>query len=160
TVVIPYISPSEELRIADIFTFLNVLTYTYYGIADDIMDTQGKILHINGFNFRADLSELGTYIARFAYRNTEGTEERALEQLNKFQIPKSSLTSMNQLMDLFVNNLEVRDALVEGMFEADNLRIYLIYRKLYESLMELELNMDYYKNPETGDFYRDEDGNA
>jgi hypothetical protein len=159
-VVIPYISPSEEIRVSDLFTFLNVLTYTYYGIADDIMDTQGKILYVNGFNFKADLGELATYINRFAYRNTENTEEKARASLDQFDIPQSSLTSLNQLMEMYTNNLDVREQLIEGMYEADNLRIYLIYRKLYESLMETQLTLDYYKNPETGDFYRDASGHA
>lgn len=157
---IPFIDPNEQFRVADLFTFLNVLSYIYYGIADDIMETQSKILYINGFNFKADLAELSSYISYYAYKNTENTETKLKTLLNKYNIPKNSLLSMNQLMDLFINNLEVRDALVEGMYNADNKRIYDIYKKLYESLMEIQYTTEYYKNPETGDLYRDIDGNA
>lgn len=46
------------------------------------------------------------------------------------------------------------------MQEADNKKVYDVYKKLYDALMIVELTMDYYKNPETGDFYRDHEGDA
>ena len=46
------------------------------------------------------------------------------------------------------------------MNEADNKRVYDVYKMLYDALCTVELTMDYYKNPETGDFYRDENGDA
>lgn len=166
TIKIPYIEPGKSFKIADIFTLLTVLTYYYKGVKDTIMDTQSKVLYVNGFNFKADLGYLAeTLIPNINTDNSDVIPDKATiddvtEQINKFQIPTSSIPSFNEIMDMYVNNLEVRDALIEGMKHADNKKEYDIYKKLYDSLMTVELSMDYYKNPETGDFYRDEEGDA
>ena len=154
TVQIPYIESGKNFKISDVFTLLTVLTYYYYGIKDTIMDTQSKVLYVNGFNFKADLAELAADIAKTV------NVPHAQEQLNNFKIPDKTIPSFNELMDLYVNNMDIRDELIKGMREADNKRIYDVYKKLYDSLMTVELTMDHYKNPETGDFYRDEEGDA
>lgn len=166
TIKVPYIEPGKNFKIADIFTLLTVLTYYYRGVKDMIMDTQSKVLYINGFNFKADLAYLAeTLIPNINTDNSDVIPDKATidhvkEQINKFQIPQSSIPSFNEMMDMYVNNLEVRDELIKGMLNADNKREYDIYKKLYDALMTVELTMDYYKNPETGDFYRDEEGDA
>lgn len=178
TVQIPYVNPGTQFNIADVFTLLTALTYFYNGMKDTIMDTHSKVLYVNGFNFKADLAALASEIAdkkiyefedykEWASNAKEndsitypGSPEHAQEQLAKFQIPTSSIPSFNEMMAMYVNNLEVRDELLKGMNEADDKRIYDIYKKLYDSLMVVELTMDYYKNPETGDFYRDSEGDA
>lgn len=153
TIQIPYIEPGKNFKIADIFTLLTILTYYYRGVKDTIMDTQSKVLYVNGFNFKADLGELAAYV------NDTGHEE-AKEILNKFNIPSTSIPSFNEMMKIYVNNVDVREELIKGMYEAENKRIYDIYQKLYNSLMIVELTFDHYKNPETGDFYRDTEGDA
>ena len=159
TVQIPYIEAGKEFNIADIFTLLTVLTYYYNGVKDTIMDTQSKVLYVNGFNFKADLGLLAAEIGPKKLNDTvvdPGSTIHAREQLENFQIPQSSIPSFNEMMDIYINNMEVRDELIKGMQEADNKRVYDVYKKLYDSLMTVELTMDYYKNPETGDFYREE----
>lgn len=178
TVQIPYISTGKSFVVADVFTLLTILTYTYNGIKDTIMDTQSKVLYVNGFNFKADLATLAADIAdkkiyqfddydQWASNAVEndsitypGSTLHAQEQLAKFRIPTSSIPSFNEMMDIFVNNMDVRDELLKGMQEADNKDVYDVYKKLYDALMTVELTMDYYKNPETGDFYRDSEGDA
>ena len=154
TVQIPFLNPGENFKLADIFTFLTALSYSYYGIADDIMDTKGKILYVNGFNFQADLGEIAADMMKHGY-----TLE-CKEAFDKFNLPTESIPSINQLMEIFTTDLDVREILVNGMYNADNLRVYLCYYKLYKALMERELTLDYYKDPETGDFYRDAEGHA
>ena len=151
---IPFIDASHEFNIADVFSFLTALSYYYYGVKDTFMDTQGKVLHVNGFNFRADLGELAASL------NRTGHTLHAMEQLKAFQIPTSQIPSFEQMMNMYVNNLDVREELIKGMNEADNLRVFLVYRKLYNSLMVVELTMDHFHNPDTGDFYRDDEGDA
>lgn len=154
TVQIPYIEAGKNFRVSDVFTLLTVLTYYYYGVKDTIMDTQSKVLYVNGFNFKADLAALAEDMKR------TGSTLHAQEQLKAFKVPESNIPSFNELMDLYVNNMAVRDELIKGMREADNKRVYDVYKNLYDSLMTLELTFDYYKNPETGDFYRDAEGDA
>ena len=186
TIQVPYIEAGKYFNIADIFTLLTVLTYYYRGVKDTIMDTQSKVLYVNGFNFKADLSALAADIGmkkiynfdqydhwnednnhpeyNFKEENDKvdypGSTLHAQEQLKNFQIPTASIPSFNEMMDIYVNNMEVRDELIKGMQEADNKRVYDVYKKLYDALMTVELTMDYFKNPETGDFYRDAEGDA
>ena len=152
---VPYLSPEHKFNIADIFIFLTCITYMYHNMKDIILDTQSKVLTVYGFNFKADLAAIATDLANMDYYDDE---IKAL--FEKFRIPTDSIPNMTQLMNLFINNLEVRDALVIAMREADNLKIYNTYKYLYDSLMVMELTMDFFKDPETGDFYRDADGDA
>ena len=164
TIQIPYISPGTQFKISDAFTLLTALTYLYNGTKDMIMDTQSKVLYVNGFNFKADLATLASELAPVVkYDNVVVDPKSTLharEQLEKFQIPKASIPSFKEMMNIYINNLEVRDELLKGMQEADNKKVYDVYKKLYDALMIVELTMDYYKNPETGDFYRDHEGDA
>lgn len=172
---IPYISPEKGFNIANIFIFLTCLTYQYNGIKDMIMDTQSKILTVMGFNFKADLGVVASDLANmldkywdaryYSLRDTPSKTELQLRDeivatFEKFNIPTDSIPSMKQLMNLFTNNLEVRDLLVAGMKNASNLRTYNVYKYLYDSLMTMELTLDFFKDPETGDFYRDVEGDA
>ena len=151
---ISFIDGSRQFDLADTFSMLTALSYYYYDIKDTLMDTQEKVLYVNGFNFKADLAELAASLERTGYTL------HAMEQLKAFQVPDSQIPSFDQMMNMYVNNLSVRDELIKGMQEADNLRVFLVYRKLYNALMTVELTMDHFKNPETGDFYRDADGDA
>lgn len=163
TIEVPFIEPGRAFKVADIFTLLTALTYYYRGVKDMIMDTQSKVLYVNGFNFKADLAKLATEIGPKKINNTvvdPGSTLHAQEQLKKFKIPETSIPSFNEMMDIYINNLEVRDELIKGMQEADNIKVYAVYHKLYEALMTVELTMDFFKNPETGDFYRDDHGDA
>lgn len=150
SVKIPFIDIDGVFNIADIFILLNILTYYFNGIEDTIVDTQSKVLHINGFNFKADLSALAEDIINYDAKNI----------LKKFNIPTSQIPSLSDMMSIFVNNMNVRDELIDGMKNADNKRIYDIYRKLYDSLMVTQLTFDFFKDPETSDFYRDNSGDA
>lgn len=195
TLKIPYIEAGREFDLVDVFTLLTVLTYNYNGVKDTIMDTQSKVLYVNGFNFKVDLAVLAEEIARArskpcpnheeGYFAIPGTIEHAEEQLNRFEDEiddyvettrvydsedkseyhdettiKASIPSFKALMNLYINNMEIRDELIKGMQQADNKKVYDTYKKLYDALMTVKLNMDFYKNPETGDFYRDEQGDA
>lgn len=163
TIQVPYIQSNTDFNVADIFTLLTALTYQYRGIKDTIMDTQSKVLYVNGFNFKADLATLAEEIGAKKINGIvvdPGSTLHAQEQLAKFIIPKSSIPSFGEMMDIYINNMEVRDELIKGMQESDNMKVYSVYKKLYDALMTVQLTMDYYKNPETGDFYRDSEGDA
>ena len=160
---VPFIDSSRMFNIADLFTFLTVLTYSYNGIQDTIMDTQSKILYVNGFNFKADLAALAAEITTKNTATTILTSSAIADAKNiidRFIIPQSSIPSINEMMDMYVNNMEILQDIIDGMSTADNKQIYDIYKKLYDSLMTVELTLDYYKNPETNDFYRDDEGDA
>lgn len=148
---LPFIDGSHQFDFADTFSFLTALSYIYYGIKDELMELQEKVLYVNGFNFKADLAELAASL------NKTGHTLHAMEQLKAFQIPASQIPSFEQMMQIYVNNMKIREELIKGMQEADNLRVFLVYRKLYNSLMVVELTMDHFKNPETGELARDDE---
>ena len=148
---LPFIDGTHQFDIADAFSFLTALSYYNYNMKDELMDDQERVLYVNGFNFKADLGELAASLERTGYTL------HAMEQLKAFQVPGSQIPSFEQMMQMFVNNLNIRHELVQGMQESDNLRVFLVYRKLYNSLMTVELTMDHFKNPETGELARDDD---
>ncbi len=164
TIKIPYINPSTSFNVSNVFTLLTTLSFKYYNkVKDTIMDTHSKVLYINGFNFKADLATLANEISPKTLGGVvvdARSTIHAREQLEKFKIPTSTIPSFNEMMDIYINNLEVRDELLKGMQEADSKKVYDVYKKLYDALMVVELTMEYYKNPETGDFYRDSEGDA
>ena len=183
-VTVPMISEAP-VNVADLFTFMTVLTYRYYGIKDTMLDTASKVLTVNGFNFHADLSQLSALFNKFdahekfphitrmranAARSIDpDTGETLLadkaireakEALDDFILPTDQIPSFAQLMNIFRTNLDVREVLVQGMKDADNKRIYEIYKTLYDSLMTMQLTMDHFADPETGELYRDAEGDA
>ena len=151
TIRVPFIDNNANFNIADIFIFLNILAYIYHNTKDTIVDTQSKVLYVNGFNFKADLGALAQEIVNC---------DEATELLESFKLPQSQIPSFSEMVSIYVNNMGIRDKLVEGMINADNLHIYNIYKMLYDALMVTELTFDFYKNPETNDFYRDSEGDA
>ena len=151
---IPFIDASTQYQIADVFSMLSALSYYYHNIKDELMCDHEKVLYVNGFNFKADLAELAATISNTPYLT------HAKELLERFEVPGDQIPSFEQMMSIFVNNLNIRDELIEGMKNADNFRIYLVYKELYDALMVVQLTMDHFKDPETDDYYRDLDGDA
>lgn len=141
TLDVPYLSNRVSFKVSHLFCFLFALGYAYKNIADDIMDTQGKVLHILGFNFKADLTALGAYLK-------ENLLTPELAGIADFTIPKSSILSFNQLLEIFTKNSKVFYHLRDQMVHADNKRIYDIYKTLYESLMIIEYSTDFFKLPD------------
>ena len=74
-----------------------------------------------------------------------GSTPHAKEQLDNFKIPEVSIPSFEEMKSLYINNINVRDELIKGMNEADNKRIYNVYKDLYDALMTIELTHTYYE---------------
>ena len=130
---VPLINSTTSFKLVDLICYLFALAYEYQGIKDSIMDTQGKVLHIKGFNFKADLAELAKYVEEKGYTLADlGVDE--------FQIPVTSMT-FNQLLNVFTKNKAIYDHITYEIVHANNKRIYDIYKKLYDSLMITDLNM-------------------
>lgn len=128
----------------------------------------GDTVTVNGFNFKADIEQLKKDIGPKTLRGSNdsqvvvdpGSTIHAREQLDAFQVPVGAIPSFNEMMDMYVNNMNVRDELIKGMNEADNKKVYDVYAKLYDALMIVELTYKYFRNPKTGEFYLDEEGDA
>lgn len=147
---IPTISNTSSFRFVDVLCYLYSLMYEYNSIEDDIKDTPTKIMHIKGFNFKADIEYLGNYVAEKGF---------TLEELgvSDFQIPETQIMSYNQLMYVFTKNKEIHDHIIEQIYNADNKKIYDIYKTIYDSLMLMELSKEFFRkeNGEMATSYTD-----
>lgn len=140
---VPLLNNASSFKLTDIFCYLFALTYEFNGIQDTIMDTTGKILHVKGFNFKADLSALGEYVKKEGF---------TLEELGvaDFRIPKTSIMSYNQLLEIFIRNGKIREHVIKQLLNADNKKIYDIYYKLYDALMITDFTNNYFRDPVSG----------
>lgn len=135
---VPAISGLGTFRFTDIFSYLYALMYEYNGIADKIMDTSSKVMSVKGFNFRVNFEALSNYIREKGF---------TMEELGvaDFQIPKSDILTYNQLMNIFTKNKNIHDHIIKQLRTADNKKIYDIYKKLYDSLLIMEHNLEFFK---------------
>ncbi|MBP5598469.1 MAG: hypothetical protein J6Y02_24090 [Pseudobutyrivibrio sp.] len=138
---VPFIRQGKAFRMTDLFVFLTCINFYYLDVEDEIMDTQGKILYIKGFNFMADMAELAQYI-----KDNHLTEE--LAKLAGFTVPASSILTYKQMLEIFIGNKNVYTHITEQMRKAPNMRIYKIYKHLYDSMMILEYTNEYFKKPD------------
>lgn len=138
---VPYISGIRTFKLTDIICFLFSISYEFGNLKDSILKRRDQIMYLNGFNFNVDLASLAEYIQSKGY---------TAEQLgiDKFQIPTTSLLSYNQLLDLFTNNLKVRDHLIDQMMNADNKHIYDLYKTAYDALMISEYSDKFFTLPD------------
>ncbi len=138
TVRVPAINGLGVFKFVDILCYLYALTYEYNNLEDDIITSQTNILHVKGFNFKANMSKLASYVKEKGF---------TLEELgvSDFKIYKDQLLSYNQLMNIFTNNKNIHDHIVKQMFTADNYDIYKVYSDLYDSLMITELSHEFFR---------------
>ena len=139
------IPPIGNCRIVDAFCYIYALIYLYYERSDDILYDMSSVLQCRGFNFEADLTELSEYLANKGF---------TLEELgvSGFEIPKSGVPSLSQMMNIFINNRNIYDFVQERMYKADSKDEYDCYKKIYDALFITEQN---YKN-----FYIEELGRS
>lgn len=140
-VKLPNISNTTKFNIVDVFILLYSMGYLYNGSTDNIMDTQGKVLSILGFNFEADLTKLGEYLLEKGYTMKD-------LGIDGFIIPSSGILSFNQLMEIYTTNKDIYQHVVDQMVHPESKEIYDIYKYIYESLMITRLNLDYYQLPD------------
>lgn len=125
-----------------------------------------EVAHILGFNFDADFEAIKSNIMynRIAKRKG-GSEYVNVENLYNSNIAKyitkTSFNTPNDVNRMLVNVKELRNLLMQGMADADNLTVYYAYKTLYESLMYTEVNNSIYNlkdgtTPETfADYLRE-----
>lgn len=157
------ISQSKTFRFNDLVCYLLSLSYLYYGIKDEIKVSKDKIMHIIGFDFNNDITELQNYFINneikfdiSKYDNKIEALQAYLEDnyiedidLSKF-IPTIKYPNYDTLLNIYTSNLDLREVLVDRMNNASNKRIYNIYKTIYDATM-IQL--------ETHDFFKDVYGN-
>lgn len=136
---LPYVRVNKNFKLNNVFVFLIVMMFEYYNLEDDIMDDAGKILYLKGFNFRADIDELKSWIVnKMAYTLDE-------TKIEEFQMYHTSLRSVDQFLEIFNTNTDYAKFVQYQMFDADNKRIYDIFKKIYDTLMVLQYNRKFFQ---------------
>lgn len=138
-VKIPTIKNNHSFRVNDLFVYLMAITHIYNGVEDNIMKETSKILSILGFNFHVDMHELAFDI----YDNTRmDINEMGADY---FYIPEKQITNFDYLLKLFTKNKEIWNTVSEGMFHADNKRIYDAYKKVYDACYISDYTTTFFK---------------
>lgn len=133
------LSNRYSFKLTDIFCFLFALGYIYYGLSDDILFDQSKVLYVKGFNFSTDMDELANYVNSKYYT----LEDLGVSDFITFE-KNDRIFTYKQLSDVFINNKNIYNHIVHEMRHASNKRIYDIYNKLFDSMMIIELTSDFF----------------
>lgn len=142
-VSLPNVSTKKTFEIVDVVLTLYALSYIYYGIEDEIMDTQKKVLQVLGFNFEADLTVIGEHLYE-----TYGLTLKDLK-VDGFQIPDDTkILTFAQLENLYTTNKNVYDHVREQLMHPRKKEVYDAYKYIFDSLFIMRLNMDYFSLPD------------
>ena len=136
-VTLPSITASR-VSLFDVFILLICLLCKYYHIEPEIMKSPSKILHILGYNFKADFEKIKEEI-----RKNRNLDDSLCEY-----IKTTTFTTPGDVNKMFVNVRELEKLLVKLMNETHDHETYSAYRKLYETLLWEELNEEIYKLPD------------
>lgn len=140
---LPNVSTKKTFELTDVIVTLYALSYIYYGAEDEIMDTQGKVLKILGFNFDANLTTIGEYL----YENYNTT--LADLKVDGFVIPdKGAILTFAQLQNLYTTNKNIYDHVREQLIHPLRKEVYDAYKYIYDSLFIMNLNMEYFSLPD------------
>lgn len=136
---LPNISNKKQFELVDIFITLYALAYIYYGTEDEIMNTQGKVLKILGFNFEADLATIGEYL--FEKYNGKTLKDYGCDG---FVIPTDSILTYKQLENIYTTNKKIYEHVKEQLANPLRKEVYDAYKYIYDSLFIMDLNMEYF----------------
>ena len=139
TLKLPSVKSGKNFKLNDTFVFLNTMTFEYNGLSDDILKTVTQMLYVKGFNFRADVSALQSWIINKMAYPIEDTK------LKEFKIPRTSLLNYKQLLELFNTDMEFYRFVTHSMYMADNKHIYDIFKKIYDCCLRREYSKEFYQ---------------
>lgn len=135
---IPSISPNKKFKLAYLFVYMTALAYNFSGVKDSIMETPTKIMYVKGFNFRADMAQLKEYIS---------DRRRDFKDYDVFGFiePSTQIPSFEEFTNIYKTNKNIYKTIIHGMYEARDYNIYSIWKKMYDSLMTLRFNLEFFK---------------
>lgn len=137
-ITIPSISASRQFKLSNIFIYMISLTYAYYGNNDPILSQPSDIMYIKGFNFNASLDDLKKYIMQ-AYGNINDFP------IWNFNIPSSQIQDIPTLIDIYQTDINLREVIINGMINAKDYNTYKIWKYIYDTLLIIKLNMNFFK---------------
>ena len=137
-VEVPSLSDLHTFNVAHLILYMTCLTYTFNGIDDVILETPNDILYASGFNYRASLEDLKTYIINHHYDP---------DQFPIFDmiIPTAQISDLGEFINIQKHNEEIYHVIRNRMVDAQDYREYQIWKHLYDALMTWKFNTEYYR---------------
>lgn len=172
TLRVPSITSYKKFNLANLFVYMTALAYIYSGASDSIIDTSSKILYIKGFNFKADIEKLKEWIwskkrdpdnfdTLYYYKNRPASLSESItlptnrtKEIWKFNTLKNSeFKTMNELVDMIsthndkklISNADIYNFIVKNIYESQDYDIFIIWKKLFDSLMTYRESFEFYK---------------
>lgn len=135
---VPTISANKKFKLSHLFCYMTALAYNFSGMEDSIMTTPTQVLYVKGFNFKADIASLKSYVLN---------NRRLLKDFDvwKFSIPGSQISTIEDFITIYKTNQDVWKSICYNMTNARNYDIYKIWKKLYDSLMIWKFNLQFFK---------------
>ncbi len=125
TLNVDAISSTKSFKLNDLICYLLSLSFKSFGMEDRIPTSKEDVMELIGFDFEAAIEDLQKYLFENGIDDVD---------LNNF-IPTGSYTSFTELMEYYKSNRDLRKHLVDRMENADNKRIYEIYKTIYDATM-------------------------
>lgn len=145
----------------NLFEDLTVLSSEIYTVMKNLIKTEvqwtempdGGYITINNTieQVEADIKN-GSYKEKSYGVYSENYIAIVLNVLKKYEFfQKDKMPTIRQLVNTFVNNKEVYDFITYNMIHAEDLEIYRVYRKLYDTLMIIDVNNETFKINKNGE---------
>ncbi|MGL5717618.1 MAG: hypothetical protein ACRCX2_31680, partial [Paraclostridium sp.] len=138
SIQIPSISTIYKV---DIFTACMVLfalishKYGSEGVIPSEVTTNAKLL---GFNFEADIDALNEYVLNNGFNPNEVTK-------GGLKYPDGYINTPAQLIDIFFYNKSIYNHISNVLETTDDYGEYMVYKKVFDTLLLSENNMEIYK---------------
>lgn len=137
-IAIPILSSCHRFNLTHLFIYMTILTYIYNEYEDFIIDTPSQYMWINGFNFTADLEELKKYLK-------DNKQCLTNFPIWNFITPTSQVKDLVEFVNVYKTNMSVKDTILKHMVDANDFKEYILWKKIYDSLLLTHINMTYFK---------------
>lgn len=129
------LSPNP-ISIFDLVIFLICLMCKRMDMKPTLFTSPSQIITFTGFNFDADISAIIADVKN----NPKLYNQDILSCLKGL-----SFKTVEDVNNFYFNIRNLNDILVEGMSSTDNIKVYNAYKKLYNTLLNVQLNNSLYK---------------
>lgn len=128
---------SENVSLFDAFVLLFALLCKRNNLAGNIASTPSKVSAVVGFNFYADFKEVRSEIIKTCEERPDLLSEEDKNKLLGY-LSKLSVATIEDINTVFGNIKDLNTFLLTKMNDANSLKEFNIYRKLYDTLMVVD----------------------
>lgn len=128
---------SENVSLFDAFVLLFALLCKRNKLAGNIASTPSKVSAVVGFNFYADFKEVRNDIIETCEKHPELMSEDDKNKLLSY-LSKLSIATIEDINTIFGNIKDLNRFLLAKMNDANTLKEFNVYRKLYDTLLVVD----------------------